>query len=94
VSDNVKQFKCARCDCALEGPPNPQPHDRVACPTCGEGDTFENVMREAQVSMQEQLAQHFGKALIDGARGSKHVKVTYDFKPKGGHRFVVDLDLH
>ena len=89
-----KEVKCARCNCALQGPADPQPHDRLACPVCGEGDTVERVMAEVAEHLKEQMAQSFHNAIMGGARGSKYVKVTSDFVPKGGHRFVMDLDLH
>jgi hypothetical protein len=91
---DVKQIKCARCQCGLKGPADPQPHDRIACPECGEGDTVERVMAEVGEYVQEQVAQSIHQSLTEGIGSSPNLKVTTDFRPKGGHRFIVDLDLH
>jgi phage FluMu protein Com len=92
VSD-VKQIKCARCDCALQGPANAQAHDRVVCPECGEGDTLDRVLAEVGEYVKEQAAASLSQSISKGAKGSKFLKVTSNFKPKGGHRFVMDVDF-
>jgi DNA-directed RNA polymerase subunit RPC12/RpoP len=90
---DTKQIKCARCQRGLEGPAHPQPHDRIACPECGEGDTFECVMAEVGEYMKEKAAMALNKGLRKSTKGSRFLKLTSNFKPKGGHRFVVDVDL-
>ena len=38
--------KCARCNVPLEGPDEAHPDSFISCPSCGAGDTRENVERE------------------------------------------------
>lgn len=47
------QVLCGRCRVPLEGPAEPTPDDRYACPVCGEGDRFEVVMSEVTQSVAE-----------------------------------------
>lgn|GEM_PF-1388903 len=94
MSDDIRQFKCARCNCALEAFPDAKPEPRAACPKCGEGDTIDNVVREIGDHMMEQLAQGLNQTFTEAARTSKNVKFTPTFKPKGGHRFIVDRESH
>lgn len=88
-----KEVKCARCKCGLEGPLDPQPHDRIACPRCGEGDTVERVMAEVGEYMQEQAAHALHKAVTHGFGSSEFFKVKTKLPPKGKHRFVIDMNL-
>jgi len=92
MSVSTHAVKCARCKCVLETLPDAKPEPRAACPQCGEGDTLENVRREVGEYIQEHISKTIHGALVDGVRGSKNLKVTSDFHPKGGHRFIVDLE--
>lgn len=38
--------KCAACKVPLEGPDDSRPDSFIACPSCGTGDTRENIERE------------------------------------------------
>ncbi len=88
-----KQVLCASCKCALQGPANPQLSDMLVCPICGNGDTVDVVNAEVGNYIQEQMSQAIHKAFTNGIGTTRSFKVTSDFQPKGGHRFIVDLAL-
>ena len=90
----TQSVKCGRCECTLEFVPDAQPEPRAACPQCGESDTLENIKREVGEYIKEQTAQALIKDIADGVRGSKYLKFKSNFRPNGGHRFIVDPDLH
>ena len=87
------EVKCAKCHVPVEGPTDPQPQDRMTCPNCGESDTVENINREVQEYITEQVALSLEATMREVARTSEVLKVTSHYIPKGNHRFVVDLNL-
>ncbi len=90
---DTQEVKCARCKCALQGPADPKPNDILTCPSCGEGDTLDRVLAEVGKYVEEQVAKSLHNTIAKATRGSDVFKVTSNFRPKGGHRFVVDLDI-
>ena len=85
----ARKVKCAPCKCALHGPRNPKPDDRISCPRCGVGDTFDAVMREVGEYVKEQAAIALNGSVRDAARGSKYLGIATTVRPEGGHRFVI-----
>lgn len=88
-----KTVKCAKCDCALKGPTNPQPNDRMECPRCGDGDTVERVMSEVKEYVKDQMATALVEGMRRATRGSKFLKVSSKSSAHRDYRFVVDIDL-
>lgn len=85
--------KCARCDVPLKGPPDPKSDDRLACPVCGESDSFENVMRETAEYVVQKMSEALGDGLGDIARKSGGaIKVTANHRPHRNYRFIVDYE--
>lgn len=85
--------KRAKCKCALVKEPDAKPEPRAACPNCGVGDTMAAIRKEVGEYVKEQAAISLSKSVSDVSRGSKYLKFTPTFKPRGGHRFIVDLHL-
>ena len=85
---------CARCHVPLEGPAEPNPDDRMACPRCGEGDRFEAVFSEVQEYVTEMAAQKISAMIGNTAKQSSVFKVTASYRPSGRQwRFIADVDL-
>ena len=79
---------CARCHVPLEGPTEPNPDDRMACPRCGDGDRYEAVLAEVGEYVQEMAAQKLASAF----KGGESVSVT--FTPSARRwRFIADVKL-
>lgn len=85
---------CARCHIALEGPVEPKPDDRIACPSCGEGDRYETVIAEVGEYVQEMAAQKIGDMFGDIAKNPSVFTVTHTHTPSNRRwRFIADVDL-
>jgi hypothetical protein len=54
---------CGRCKVPLKGSATLQPVFTLACPICGESDTFANVRREVDEYRQEQSMRMLGDTL-------------------------------
>lgn len=92
--NKTAEIKCATCNVALQGPVESKPDDMVTCPACGQGDTFDNVMREVRDHIKEQMADYASRVVMEPFRRSKLFKVSQTPRVKKRHRFVVNLDLH
>ena len=86
------EVKCATCNVPLQGPADPQPHDTLSCPTCGQGDILENVNREIGEYVTEKATSALGIMMADTFRNSSSIKVTKNYQPKGSYRFIVDYE--
>ena len=92
---DTQVVKCAKCDVVLQGNVvDTQSNDRFSCPSCGEGDTYENVMREVGDSALDQMGDAFTKTIKSALRGSKHLTFKEKHRPKKSRRFFIDLSLH
>ncbi len=89
--DAIGVAKCANCKVALQGPDDPKPQDRFACPSCGQGDTLENVEREVADYVQQKTADMLGASFDKAVRGSKNVQVRKPVRQPRRYRFYVDL---
>jgi hypothetical protein len=57
--------KCALCKVPLEGPDDARPDSLIACPSCGAGDTRENVEREVDEYAASRVSQALD-AMVEG----------------------------
>ncbi len=57
--------KCAKCKVPLEGPDDARADSLIACPSCGMGDTRENVEREVAEYMASGVSQALD-AMVEG----------------------------
>lgn len=88
-----RNVKCAACQTILQGPAEPNPNDRFTCPSCGQGDTHENIMREVGEYAQEQAAKHLQDSIRGVASRHKWIQATVKPIPPREYRFIVDLEL-
>lgn len=86
----TKTILCGQCRVAVEGPTNPQPHDRISCPSCGREDSFKNVMSSIEAYIAEAGSRQLQETMRKAARGSKMLKFTSKPTPKRSYRFIVD----
>ncbi|ORE90624.1 hypothetical protein ATO13_21931 [Stappia sp. 22II-S9-Z10] len=83
---------CARCHLPPEPVREGEAEDWFACPNCGEGDTSENIIREAKEHAKEVAARSFQETLRKTATRSKIMKFSAKPIPKGHYRFVSDFE--
>lgn len=84
---------CGKCRVGIEGPAESDAQAIYSCPTCGNRDTFENVMSSVTSFYEELMAEKFDKMLVDTFRSSKLIKVTGHPDPKRFHPFITDMKL-
>lgn len=82
---------CGLCETALEGPDNANDNDTFSCPKCGNSDTLKNVTRIIHEYALEYAAKSMNSTFRKATRGSKVLTFKSNFRPKGGHRFIVNL---
>ena len=94
MSAQNPQIKCAKCKVPLQGPADAQPQDRFACPSCGEGDSLDNILREVGEVAGDQAADFLERGMRRAARQSGgFIKIKEQPRGKRSHRFIVDLEL-
>jgi len=82
--------KCARCKVPLEGPKDSRPDSLVACPSCGAGDTRENVEREVAEFAASRVSQALD-AMVEGfALGLGKSSTLEGPRPQRTYRFIID----
>jgi len=87
------QVKCAVCNVEVQGPSDPQPDSHFGCPSCGNGDTYENILSEVQQQVVDKTKMSLNRMFDDAVRGSSFMKVTSHYRPSGKHyRFIVDFN--
>jgi hypothetical protein len=87
-----QEIKCAKCNIPLKGPADPQPQDRIACPRCGVGDTFENISAEITEYIGEQLVKALARQTEAAFSKSKNMKLAQTPRPQKSYRFIVDFE--
>lgn len=82
--------KCAKCKVPLVGPDDARPDSFIACPTCGTGDTRENVEREVADYAASRVAQALD-AMVEGfALGLGQSSKVEGPREQRTYRFVID----
>lgn len=93
MGESIKHALCGKCRVALEGAASPEPHSVFSCPTCGEKDTYENVLRIVHEYAHDEAARFLHRKAHDVARRSKFISVKSKPLPTRTHRFIVEIDL-
>ena len=93
MPNETKTIQCGLCRIPVEGPANPKGQDTFSCPSCGNADTFDNVMASVKAFASELAGNHLQESIRKATRGNKIIKATLHPIPKGNHAFVVDLKL-
>jgi DNA-directed RNA polymerase subunit RPC12/RpoP len=82
--------KCAKCKVPLEGPVDTRPDSLIACPSCGTGDTRENVEREVAEYVASGVAQALD-AMVEGfAQGLGQSSSLEGPRAQRIYRFIID----
>jgi len=93
VDNHNKQILCGFCDTVVKSDREPKPNSRVICPSCGNEDSFKNVMKIVGDGVKENTTIAFGKSLKRSLRGSKFLK----FKGRTIHpkkrAFYIDYEI-
>jgi predicted RNA-binding Zn-ribbon protein involved in translation (DUF1610 family) len=84
---------CAECKIALQPVTQQQTEDWFACPTCGTGDTRENVLLEAKDHATELVAHALQDAARNAAKRNKFITFRGQSIPKRSYRFITDVTL-
>lgn len=89
---DIKLAKCASCDVALKPGGEHDPETWWACPACGNGDTYENVIAELNRFCRDQAAKALNEQIRGIASRSKIIRVDNLFSEGTGHRFKIDCE--
>lgn len=82
--------KCAKCKVPLEGPEDSRPDSFIACPSCGTGDTRENVEREVAEYAASGVSQALD-AMVEGfALGLGQSSTLEGPRAERVFRFIID----
>lgn len=88
---NAYDVKCGFCDTLLEPSTDPKFKNGFACPVCGNGDEFDNIISVIRQYVENRTAD---KIIRQGAktltRGNLF-KITHKPVPEKVYRFVIDL---
>lgn len=93
MANDTESILCGDCRVPLEGPANPKPEDRYACPRCGKGDTVENVLAEVKAFITEAAQRLLDESLRKATWRNKFVKFESKPRPKRVYRFITDHRL-
>lgn len=86
----TKQVKCSKCNVALQRVADPNPENRHACPSCGQGDRLDQIMIEVREYVAEKARDGLSASLQRATSRSKHLKHTPAPRRHKEHRFIVD----
>jgi len=87
----TKTIKCAACKLPLESGAEANGEVVYSCPSCGNGDTLENVQAEAAEYVRDFEVNKLNEQLEGLARSSSFMKLDKKFTVRTDHRFIVDL---
>lgn len=90
MSTTTQRILCGTCKSDLTGPADYTNDSIFQCPTCGQSDTYENVVKEAHAYFEEVVAEHLEKQMADMTRGNKFMTFTPSSRSHRTFRFVLD----
>jgi hypothetical protein len=90
MTTTTQRILCGACRADLTGPADFDNDSIFSCPTCGQSDTYQNVVSEAGDYYAEAVADHLEKQLADIGKGSSFITVTSTPRPKKSYRFILD----
>ncbi|MFO1160568.1 MAG: hypothetical protein U1E60_17145 [Reyranellaceae bacterium] len=82
--------KCARCNVPLEGPDEAHPDSFISCPSCGAGDTRENVEREVTDYATRRVSLALDEMVEGFAVGRGHATNLEGPREHRTYRFILD----
>lgn len=89
---DIEKVKCAACNVPLQGRAVDVDSQIIfSCPSCGNGDTEENVMREIGEQARDKVADEIAASFERATRSSKTVTFKKGSRPKKVYRFRIDL---
>jgi predicted RNA-binding Zn-ribbon protein involved in translation (DUF1610 family) len=86
----AQDILCGGCKVAVQGPTEATPDDVFACPTCGQSDTRENVLAEANAFLIELAQRKLNEEMKKAASGSKFIQFKAAPVPTRTYRFITD----
>jgi hypothetical protein len=90
MAEVESRILCGSCRADIEGPKDFTNESVFRCPECGQSDTYENIVKEAQAYFEDAVAKHFDKTLSKIARGSSAMTYTGSNRPTRSYRFILD----
>lgn len=82
--------KCAKCKVPLQGPADARADSFIACPSCGMGDTRENVEREVADYAASRVSQALDAMVEDFALGIGQKSNLEGPREQRTYRFIID----
>lgn len=90
----ITKVLCARCRVPIEGPTEPKPDDRMSCPGCGIGDSYEATMAEVQDYIREMAAKGLSEMFDHTSTKSDSINLRANYKPSGRvWRFIAEIEF-
>ncbi|MGF7211594.1 hypothetical protein GGE65_006211 [Skermanella aerolata] len=88
---DTKDVQCGFCHVTLEPSTDPVFENGFACPICGNGDEFDNILTAMGEYVEDRSANKFMGEFSDTLAGGGLFKITQKPVPKKVYRFIVDL---
>jgi hypothetical protein len=90
VTKTTQRALCGTCRSDLTGPAENTDESIFICPTCGQSDTYGNVVKEAHAYFKHVVAEHLEKKMADMAQRNRFMTYTPSSRPKRTFRFILD----
>lgn len=81
---------CGCCKVPVQGPTEATADDVFTCPSCGQSDTRENVLAEANSFVIELAQRKLNEQMKNAAKGSKFIQFKAAQIPTRTYRFITD----
>lgn len=86
---SAQTILCGNCGTPVQGPENPDPKDQITCSSCGQFDTYSDVIESAKEFVTDETAKSFNSTVEDAFKGSKFIKFTPNQVPSRRYRWTV-----
>jgi hypothetical protein len=88
ANEETRPILCGRCHVGVKQRTDPNGQEMAFCPSCGETDTTENVIREASEYFTNETARKL-MGPLEHMRSTEFMKVTITRPPQRTYRFIL-----
>lgn len=86
----TQRILCNPCKSDLTGPAEFDNDSIFTCPTCGQSDRYEDIVKEVAAYAEEVVADHLERKMASIAQGNQFITFTASSRPTRTYRFILD----